>query len=172
MSDFSMSICKTLHLFLKKKSVSDSFCQENEQVKNKLSLKITVLNISFWQACLKEVWPREMRVHPENFITTEDFRPSTKEEADRRVTRRHATLDAGLVPDAPGLRGWERSELNKTCLNEEAKMVKCLAIMQRSVKKQDRESGRNVKKAGKILEERKRCLAKALGWKTYRIWDF
>ena len=67
-------------------------------------------------------------------IMTLDFRPREKE-GEGRITRSHIALCAGLVQDGPGLRGRERSELHESRLYEEAKMIKCFQIMQRSIEK-------------------------------------
>ena len=82
--------------------------------------------------------------------------PRGKKRAGRRETRCHAALGTYLIPDSPGLRGKEKSELyarltkvesgydlrrRKGCREKgvekhrEAKMIKYLKIMKRHVKK-------------------------------------
>ena len=58
---------------------------------------------------------------------------------DRRITGRYATLDAGLVPDCPGLRGRENPELYHTRKEVkkrvETKMIRCLDMALRRLTK-------------------------------------
>ena len=53
-----------------------------------------------------------VRGRPENYTTTEHFRPRKREDVSQyNVTQRYAALDAGLGSDSPSLKGREWSEI-------------------------------------------------------------
>ena len=80
----------------------------------------------------KNVWASGKLYHRWRFSTLGEI-----EGASRRVTRRHAVQGVGLMLDNPGFRGREKPKLYEISSNEEVR-IKCLEIMQSSVKKQAR----------------------------------
>ena len=86
-----------------------------------------------------------LRGHPENFITREDFDPSSDEETtkktDRRATIHYAALGAGFVADCQGLKEKRRSSTILTKVDEriETKIIQRFRIMPDSRKRRNEE---------------------------------
>ena len=130
----------------------------------------------------------ELRGRLENDLTKGylDPHPVKKKEAERRETRSNASLGAGLVPEGPGLRVREWSEMYEACFSrkrvwfqkkEKAKPREGL-VVEKSYRIYDDESHRNnaercveKSKIGMIPEEIKIIPRESSKLKTYWSWD-